>query len=107
MENMEKSRHVLEQYLLVKTFYDAAKNSYLYQVFMPKDGNEFLRHEVFGRLYLKEMGKDVYEFNKLSFAKPYEDKSEYQEITDVYKRQMGMRAGFSDRDACYADAGSV
>lgn len=81
MEAMEKSRHVLEQYLLVKTFYDAAKNSYLYQVFMPKDGNEFLRHEVFGRLYLKEMGKDVYEFNKLSFAKPCEDKSAYQEIT--------------------------
>ena len=78
MEAMEKSRHVLEQYLLVKTFYDAAKNSYLYQVFMPKDGNEFLRHEVFGRLYLKEMGKDVYEFNKLSFAKPCEDKSAYQ-----------------------------
>ena len=81
MEHMEKSRHVLEQYLLVKTFYDAAKNSYLYQVCMPKDGNEFLRHEVFGRLYLKEMGKDVYEFNKLCFAKPYEDKTAYQEIT--------------------------
>ena len=32
-------------------------------------------------LYLKEMGKDVYEFNKLSFAKPCEDKSAYQEIT--------------------------
>ena len=55
MENMEKSRHVLEQYLLVKTFYDAAENRYLYQVFMPKDGNDFLRHEVFGRLYMKEM----------------------------------------------------
>lgn len=81
MENMEKSRRVLEQFLLVKTFYDAAKNRYLYQVFMPKDGNDFLRHEVFGRLYFKEMGKAVYEFNKLSFAKPYEEKAEYQEIT--------------------------
>ena len=91
MEHMEKSRHVLEQYLLVKTFYDAAKNSYLYQVFMPKDGNEFLRHEVFGRLYLKEMGKDDYDFNNLCFAKPYEDKTAYQAVSythlDVYKRQ--------------------
>ena len=81
MENMEKSRHVLEQYLLVKTFYDAAENRYLYQVFMPKDGNDFLRHEVFGRLYMKEMGKEVYEFHKQCFSKPYEDKSTYQEIT--------------------------
>lgn len=81
MENMEKSRHVLEQYLLVKTFYDAAENRYLYKVFMPKDGNDFLRHEVFGRLYMKEMGKEVYEFHKQCFSKPYEDKSTYQEIT--------------------------
>ncbi|MEG0526750.1 MAG: DnaD domain protein [Longicatena sp.] len=81
MEVMEKSRHILEQYLLIKTFYDGKKNTYLYQVFMPKCGNDFLRHEVFGRLYMKEMGKQVYEFNKLSFAHAIEDKSEYQDIT--------------------------
>lgn len=81
MEVMEKSRLVLEQYLLVKTFYDSARNAYLYQVFMPKEGNDFLRHEVFGRLYMKKMGKQVYEFNKLSFARTVEDKNKYQDIT--------------------------
>ena len=50
---------------------------HIYQVFMPKEGNTFLRHEVFGRLYLKQMGKQVYEFNKLCFAHDL----------DVYKRQ--------------------
>lgn len=81
MEVIEKSRRILEQYLLVKTYYNASRNAYIYQVYMPKDGNAFLRHEVFGRLYMKEMGNQVYEFNKLSFAHSFEDKSEYQEIT--------------------------
>lgn len=87
-EVMEKSRHILEQYLLVKTFYDATKNAYIYQVFLPKDGNEFLRHEVFGRLYMKQMGKQVYEFNKLSFAHNFEDKSDYQEITIPFENVL-------------------
>lgn len=71
----------MEQYLLVKTYYRAVDDQYVYQVFMPKEGNTFLRHEVFGRLYLKQMGKQVYEFNKLCFAHDLEDKEEYQEIT--------------------------
>lgn len=81
MDAVEKSRHVLEQYLLMKTFYHAKDNAYIYQVFMPKDGQSFLRHEVFGRLYMKKMGRQVYEFNKLSFAKRQEDRDGYQEIT--------------------------
>ena len=80
-EVIEKNRHILEQYLLVKTYYRAVDDQYVYQVFMPKEGNTFLRHEVFGRLYLKQMGKQVYEFNKLCFAHDLEDKEEYQEIT--------------------------
>lgn len=88
MEVMEKSRRVLEQYLLVKTFYDAIHNAYIYQLFMPKEGNEFLRHEVFGRLYIKEMGKQVYEFNKLCFAHDIEDKRQYQEITIPFENVL-------------------
>lgn len=81
MEVMEKQRHILEQFLLVKTYYDGTKNSYLYQVYLPMEGSAFLRHEVFGRLYFNRMGKNVYEFNKLSFAQDVEDKSRYQDIT--------------------------
>lgn len=78
---LEKSRRLLEQYLLLKTYYRSADNQYLYQVFLPLSGNDFLRHEVFGRLYMKKMGKQVYEFNKLSFAPVSHDLQEYQEIT--------------------------
>lgn len=88
MEVIEKSRRILEQYLLVKTFYRSENATYIYQVFMPKDGNEFLRHEVFGRLYMKEMGKQVYEFNKLSFAHIFEDKNDYQEITIPFENVL-------------------
>lgn len=88
MEVIEKSRRILEQYLLVKTFYRPENTTYIYQVFMPKDGNEFLRHEVFGRLYMKEMGKQVYEFNKLSFAHTFEDKNDYQEITIPFENVL-------------------
>lgn len=80
-EMLIKSRNILEQYLLVKTFYNAIENSYIYQVYMPKLGSDFLRHEVFGRLYLKKMGKQVYEFTKLSFAHEIDSKENFQEIT--------------------------
>lgn len=88
MEVIEKNRRILEQYLLMKTYYDALHNAYIYQVFMPKKGSEFLRHEVFGRLYMKEMGKQVYEFNKLCFAPAIEDKKGYQEITIPFENVL-------------------
>lgn len=88
MDVIEKNRVLLEQYLLVKTFYNASTNTYVYQVYMPMEGSAFLRHEVFGRLYMKEMGKQVYEFNKLSFAHTHVDKSEYQDITMPFVNRL-------------------
>ena len=81
MERMEKCRHILEQYLLMKTYYNGAKNRYIYELFAPLNGDQFLRHEVFGRVYMKQMGKQVYEFAKRSFALPHENKDEYQDIS--------------------------
>lgn len=80
-ERIEQLRAILEQYLLIKTYYDGAKNAYLYAIYVPKQPEEFLRHDVFGRLYMKKMGKQVYEFARKSFAKNYEDCSSYQNIT--------------------------
>ena len=83
----EKNRKILEQFLLVKTFYNASDHSYIYQIFMPKDGNTFLRHEVFGRFYLKKLGKQVYEFSKLCFAYDIEDKQGYQDISTPFAHE--------------------
>ena len=81
IDRFEKERQVLERYLLLKTFLDPKTNEYLYCVELPKSGNAFLRHEVFGRLYLRQFGKDAYEFAKLYFAKDHRDKHGYVDLT--------------------------
>lgn len=67
-EVLEEKRVILETHLLIKTYFDGAKNLYLYELQYPKYGCDFLAHEVFGRLYMDKMGKQVYEFMKKSFA---------------------------------------
>ena len=62
LEAIEASRIQLEQYLLLKTFYDGTKNCYLYQLQEPLCGSTFLSHDVFGRMYLRKMGTQVYEY---------------------------------------------
>lgn len=81
MEAIESARETLEQYLLIKTYYDGTKNAYIYSLNTPKTGMEFLCHDVFGRLYFKKMGKQVYEYMKKNFASVTEDKEGYQDIT--------------------------
>ena len=80
-EVLEEKRVILETHLLIKTYFDGAKNLYLYELQYPKYGCDFLAHEVFGRLYMDKMGKQVYEFMKKSFAVQSEDKKSYQEIS--------------------------
>lgn len=80
-ELLEQKRMILEQYLLLKTYYDGAKNTYLYELMTPKIGCEFLSHEVFGRLYMEKLGKQVFEFMKKSFAPAIEAKTDYQNIS--------------------------
>lgn len=80
-ERIEENRILLEQYLLVKTYYDAAKNAYCYELYPPKSGDRFLTHDVFGRLYLRKMGKQVYEYMKRCFAPKDDGKENYREIS--------------------------
>ena len=91
-ELIEGSRTLLEQYLLVKTYYDGTKNAYLYELYPPKSGDQFLSHDVFGRLYLRKMGKQVYEYMKRCFASGSNGKESYQEIS------VHMSALFHDWD---------
>ena len=78
---LEEKRMILETHLLIKTYFDGARNLYLYELQYPKYGCDFLAHEVFGRLYMNKMGKQVYEFMKKSFAVQSEDKKAYKEIS--------------------------
>ena len=81
IERFEQQRQILERHLLLKTFLDPKTNQYLYHILPVKSGNAFLRHEVFGRLYLRRMGKDTYEFAKLYFAEEHTDTKSYVELT--------------------------
>lgn len=81
IERIEKERQVLERFLLLKTFLDPKNNEYLYRIELPKNGNAFLRHEVFGRLYLRQFGKDAYEYAKLYFASDQADTQTFVELT--------------------------
>ena len=81
IERFEQQRQILERHLLLKTFLDPKTNQYLYHILPVKSGNAFLRHEVFGRLYLRRMGKDAYEFAKLYFAEEHTDTKSYVELT--------------------------
>lgn len=85
IEVIEKSRLELEKFLLMKTFYNGIDNIYIYQMMMPKNGNEFLSHDVFGRLYLNKMGDNVFKFNKITFANNFDNKESFLDITTPFE----------------------
>ncbi|MDQ0362774.1 DnaD domain protein [Breznakia pachnodae] len=82
MEVIEEERKRLEKYQLLKTYYDSKKNQYLYAIIPPKSGTDFLEHEVFGRLYLNNMGEQVVKFQKLNFLPQIVDKDQYKDISE-------------------------
>ena len=79
-----QERKILEQFLLIRTFSDENKNS-LIKIQPPKSGIDFLKHEVFGRLYCKTLGQQMYEFVNVSFAKSSTMDPAYSEISEPFK----------------------
>lgn len=88
MDAIETARESLEQYLLLKTYFDGTKNAYIYVLKLPKTGADFLSHDVFGRIYMKKLGKQVYEYMRRNFAPVMEAKEDYQEITSSLRSLM-------------------
>lgn len=83
-----KSRKILEQFMLIKT-YSGADHT-LIRVKAPMKGLDFLRHDVFGRLFLKQQGRKVFEMMEVSFAKGsvsegYNDVSEPFRMADWFE----------------------
>lgn len=95
MDEIEEARIVLEQYLLCKTFYNENKKKYIYQLYSPMEANAFLKHEVFGRVYMHLMGSQVYEFQKITFAHDFNVKDDFKDITvpfiDVLEDKWQMK----------------
>lgn len=88
MELIEKNRIILEKYMLMKTYYIGTENRYIYHMALPMDGVSFLRHEVFGRLYYKKVGKQAFEFAKQHFANNIIDKTQVQDISSSLEQVL-------------------
>lgn len=72
---LEKALSSLEQFSLLKTYYDATKNHWLYILLPPLCPYAFLRHDTLGRLFLNEMGSTYYDQMKMMFIKEELDSS--------------------------------
>lgn len=84
---LNSARKELEQFLLIKTYENKEKNVLLMVMENPKCGNDFLKHEVLGRYYLKMMGSKMHQFVTVSFAQMESDKKDYVEITQPFKME--------------------
>ena len=65
----DKARSVLEEFGLLKTYFNPNNRRWIYVLYAPLEPNEFLKHETFGRLFMNETGSLNYDFMTLHFSK--------------------------------------
>ena len=85
MEMFHKLRVELERFQLLKTYYHEQKKDYLYVLYPPKVGKEFLNDEIFGRMYLKECGQQMYEYMKRAMQNMNASLQDYEHISAPLK----------------------
>ena len=84
-EAMEKARMRCEEFLLLRTYYKKEEDVYMYILEKPLKATRFLSHEVFGRLFINEMGQDAYTFYKQQLNKKRVSKNGFEEISCTLK----------------------
>lgn len=89
LNNIKKSREVLESVGLIKTYYkDGEVSSYVYELYSPLSAKEFLIHPIFNVVLYNNIGKKEYEnikgiYQKINFnLDGYEDVS--KNINDTF-----------------------
>ena len=70
----EKNRKVLEQFQLMKTLYEPVKKEWQFYICSPLAPVDFLRHESFARLFLKEKGQTYFAYMKRIFVPEKEER---------------------------------
>ena len=76
------ARETLEEFSLLKTYYDAIHQTYVFQMYPPKTPNVFLRHDTMGRLLLDTLGSERY--NQLAIHYAVDD-GNVEQMTDISK----------------------
>lgn len=64
----QAARKKLEQYSLLRSFYDKDKRNWLFVLCSPKEPEEFLKHDVYSRLFLEKEGSGQLDRMKLLFS---------------------------------------
>ncbi len=76
------SRKELEQFMLLRTY--QGNDGLLIRICPPLAPLDFLRHDVFGRLYMKQLGRKMYEFMQIRFTQGKPDET-YTEISEPFR----------------------
>ena len=88
VEAMEKARKRLEEFLLLRTFYNEKEDTYLYLMDIPMKASQYLSHEVFGRLFTQTMGEDVIGFYKQNLVLKRLNRSGYVEVSSMMQNTL-------------------
>lgn len=78
----QNAREILEEFSLLKTYYDAIHRKYVFHVYPPKTANVFLRHDTMGRLLMESLGSTRYNQLKVHFSI---DDGQVDQMTDISK----------------------
>lgn len=69
----ERARKMLENFNLLMTYYEPTTKNWVYQLYPPLNAQEFLTHDTFSRLFLKEMGSKHFDRMKVLFHTDFMD----------------------------------
>ena len=87
---IETARTLLEEVLLMKTYYKQTSylDHYVYEMQLPLSPTQFLNHDVFGRMYVEIVGIQQFEVTKQLCLKSYEPKQDYVEVTKPFQNKF-------------------
>ncbi len=94
IDSILKARQQLEKYGLLKTYYSADTNTYLYRLYAPKAPRRFLEHAVFGMQLRSRLERVEYERSRRLFESAFDLKG----YKDVSERMVNGLDGMSVSD---------
>lgn len=86
---VQQAREQLEQLALLKTYYRAGSycGYYNYQVWLPLLPAEFLKNDIFGRMYAKLAGVQQYEQSKQMSVRTFTELTNYEDISKPFSNR--------------------
>lgn len=87
LAKLDQDLELLEQFNLIEIYVKyGIKNEYIYRVLAPLSILDFLKNDVFGRLYLKQVGASQYEYQLEEASISNIDRREYEPIKHSFDK---------------------